>query len=575
LVCFLAALASCDKDGDEADKSAAPDPVRPNILVVVLDDVGTDLIDSYHEHPDAVTLPVIDGLAQRGVSFDAAWVEPLCSPTRAALLTGLHPGENGIGTVVGGSSALSTSWFTTLPREAKKDGYYTFAVGKWHLAGFLLNDLDHPNEIGFDYFAGSMDNLRANGTDYFDWTKVVNGVATEHHDVYATTDTADEAIAQIQEHRDQPWLGWVAFHSAHTPRHQPPEGLTYSSATLEPDPPELTRLMLEALDIELGRVLDRLPDKPTTVIVIGDNGTSELAQTPPLVPGHSKGSVYEPGIRVPLIVQGYGVAAAAEGRRSDALVQAPDLLATLTDLFRETPLESISSTSFEGCLRDPEGCTHRDIVYAERFTPNNPAPGEVTAHRQAAREHRYKLIIQDSGDEELYDLLADPDEIENLLTGPLTVEQEDAYLRLRAELLALRLVGGAGSAAVGLERDPAPTSDPDLEPWQQPLLDDARLAGWAGEGEASFSLEPGRGMRGPEVIVHATAPPARPGPSADRIDSAGDVPGTPEAEPSPMQRRSTIAGRAGGAIAIVMSLATLVLWHAPVPTGRRRQSRGV
>jgi hypothetical protein len=399
----------------------------------------------------------------------------------------------------------------------------------------------------------------------------VNGVATEHHDVYATTDTADEAIAQIQEHGDQPWLGWVAFHSAHLPYHRPPEGLTYSDAGLEPDPAELARLMLEALDIELGRVLDRLPEEPTTVVVIGDNGTSPLVETPPLVPGHSKGSLYEPGIRVPLIVAGYGVGAAAEGRRSDALVQAPDLLATLTDLFRETPLETTSSSSFEACLRDPEGCTHREIVYAEGFTPNNPEPGSVTAHRQATRERRYKLIIRESDDEELYDLLADPDEIANLLAGPLTVEQEDAYLRLHAELLPRRLVGAGGGAAAGLGLLATPTSGPGFEPRQELLPDDAGLAAPAGESEASLDLEPGWGMRRPEVIVPATAPPARRGPSADRADSAGDAPSLPEAKPSPIKRRSAIAGRLGGATAI--SLAILALWHAPVPTGRPRADR--
>jgi hypothetical protein len=277
---------------------------------------------------------------------------------------------------------------------------------------------------------------------------------------------------------------------------------------------------------------------------------------------------------VPLIVQGYGVATAAEGRRSDALVQAPDLLATLADLFREIPLETTSSRSFAGCLSDPEGCTHRDLVYAERFAPSNPAPGGVTAHRQAARERRYKLIIQDSGDEELYDLLADPEESVDLLAGPLTVEQEDAYLRLRAELLSRRLVGSAGSATVGLGLVAMPTSDPALEPRPELLVDDARLAVRAGEGEASLSLEPGRGMRRPEVIVYTPAPPVRCGPSADRGDSAEDAPGPPGARPSPTQRRSAIARRVGGAIAIAMSMAALAVWRAPVPTGRR-QPRGV
>ena len=404
----------------------------------------------------------------------------------------------------------------------------------------------------------------------------MNGVATEHHDVYATTDTADEAIAQIQEHGDQPWLGWVAFHSAHTPHHQPPEGLTYSDAGPEPDPAELARLMLEALDIELGRLLDRLPDDPTTVIVIGDNGTAASVQTPPLVPGHSKGSVYEPGIRVPLIVQGYGVAAAAEGRRSDALVQAPDLLATLTDLFRETPLESTSSTSFEGCLRDPEGCTHRDLVYAERFTPNNPAPGDVTAHRQAARERRYKLIIQDSGDEELYDLLADPDEIENLLAGPLTVEQEDAYLRLRAELLPRRLVGGGGSTAVGLGLVATPASDPGLEPRQELLLDDARSAALGRGRRGVPQPRTGRGMREPEADRTRNG-----GTGASRFFRRSRRLGGGCARPSgsgAFADAEALRDRQEGSEARSRSPYRWRPWRSgtpPIPTGRRRQSGGI
>src|SRR5262249_14983720 len=151
---------------------------------------------------------------------------------------------------------------------------------------------------------------------------------------YATTEQVDDAIARIQA-MPEPWFLYLAFNAPHQPFHAPPPNLhTYHLFGNPDDTPDLHfHAAIQAMDTEIGRLLSTLsPAKRerTTIVFLGDNGTPNEAITPPFEPGKAKGTLYEGGVHVPLIVQGRGVR--APGRESDVLVNSVDLFPTVLAL---------------------------------------------------------------------------------------------------------------------------------------------------------------------------------------------------------------------------------------------------
>lgn len=300
---------------------------RDNFLVILADDVGVDAIDVYAEGAAPGPTPNIDQLAAEGILFRHASTNPVCAPTRAEVLTGRHGFRTGIGTP---ESALLDLDETTLP-ELLAATHHTAAIGKWHLGG---NDVDHPIDSGFDYYAGS---LGSGLGDYSSWSKTTNSTTTtgstqNGFTTYATTDAADEAISKIAEFGEDPWFVWLAFNAAHTPFHVPPASLATITVNAGSDNPTKFKAAVEAMDTEIGRVLASIPQSirdDTTVIFIGDNGTPAGASESPFEPSHAKGSLYEGGTNVPLIVTSPRIGASDEGEESQALVSSVDLLATI------------------------------------------------------------------------------------------------------------------------------------------------------------------------------------------------------------------------------------------------------
>jgi len=388
---------------------------QPNVLLIVADDLGNDRVGAYAEHPDPGHTPNIDALAAQGLLFRNAWACPLCSPTRATILTGRYGFRTGVGAniLANGDAPELDLEETTLPEVLS--GYTSVALGKWHLG----RDLLHPNDSGFAHFAGTLHNLDRIGDDppsYFQWTKVVDGVESVST-TYATTDTADDAIAAFQS-LPQPWFVYCCFHAPHDPFHAPPPELHNYDLQGDPedDVPLFVRAAIEAMDTEIGRMLSFLPSD-TVVIFVGDNGTEDKAVDPPTVSGRNKGTPYEGGVNVPLIVKGPGVVPG----ECAALVDATDLFATLVELAGAShPTED--SISLVPYFADPARPSLREWVYAETFGPH--------PFRRAYRGERYKLIRQRSPgneSEELYDLLADPLETTDLLVAGMDEEAQAAY----------------------------------------------------------------------------------------------------------------------------------------------------
>jgi arylsulfatase B len=449
---WLLVLIACKaKPPASSTEQPLPEGPRPdNLLLIVMDDTGQDKVSAYSAHPTPPPTPHIDALAARGLRFTQAWAYPMCSPSRAALLTGQHPRRYGIGdrlTPNVSSWELPADATVTLPQMLALSPWPwdSSLLGKWHLsAGNLGEDpLHHPQLHGFAWSEGSLANLYAAVTnthpqaerDYFLWEEIRNGEVF-WKETYATTETVDDALSRAQQ-MQEPWLMWVALPSAHDPLHVPPPAL-YAGPEPQTDL-ELMDAMVMAMDAEIGRLLDGLDPEllaRTNVVLLGDNGTPSHGIALPLDPARGKSSVYEGGVRVPFVVAGPAVA--QPGTVTDALVSVVDLYPTLAELASVDPAQlpaSLDGQSFLPVLADPS-LPGRDTLFADFFVPNGPGP--YTFGATSVRDAHYKYVRTESGGEVVEELFrVEPqslDEGESLLGGALTAEEREAWERLSAVL---------------------------------------------------------------------------------------------------------------------------------------------
>lgn len=435
-------------------------PPGGNLLLVIADDLGVDKVAAYGEHPDPPVTPTIDSLAAEGVLFRNAYAYPSCSPTRAAMLTGRYARRTGIGRTVEANEADSilSTLEIGLPALLRYSPFYAYtssAIGKWHIGSEQLpSGLLHPQDMGFDWYAGSFGNLGGGlleverRKDYFYWEKVQDAEPVMS-EVYTTTDNVDDAIARIAS-MPQPWLLWLAFTAPHTPVHIPPAELhPYNLGPFAGDYPKY-QAMVSALDTELGRLLDTMPPEvraDTTIVFVGDNGTPVHATSAPFLAGRAKTTLYEGGTNVPLIVAGPLVQ--HPGSEVAALVHVVDILPTFAEI-AGVPLNAlygaptgsgglvdwpIDGASLLPFLADPSA-PGRDYLYTEKFSPNDRF--DPANEHQALRDARFKLVVHSDEDDQLFDLSTygykDGD---NLLSSPLDPVAAEAYERLHTELARL------------------------------------------------------------------------------------------------------------------------------------------
>lgn len=427
-----------------------PDPPGGNVLILLLDDIGIDKVGAYGASDSAPPTPRIDALAAEGVRFDRAYSSPVCSPTRGIVLTGRHARRTGLGWIVDTGSKdyvlpLEATTFAEALDETHGPSVGVNAIGKWHVAGPKADDwLAHPNAQGFDWYEGSPGNPQYKPErGYWLWDKNTNGVLSES-DVYMTTATVDDTLARIDV-LDEPWTLYVPFNAAHTPLSVPPDHLHTQDVDESSSQRELFDAVVEALDTEIGRLLDSMDPEilaRTTVLTVGDNGTPDHAVGDELDPDQQKHTVYEGGIHVPFIVTGPHVTGPAT---SDALVHVADIFATTMEI-QGVPLTGtgdlvldldsgpipIDGRSLLGQLADPE-LPLRELLYAEGFSPNGAGPFGID--RRILRNERYKLMRLGPDTEHFFDL-SNPDQLdgEDLLAGPLDAEQQAAFDTLTAAL---------------------------------------------------------------------------------------------------------------------------------------------
>lgn len=256
---------------------AAQPTNQPNILIILADDLGWNDV-GYHGSP--IETPNIDRIAHEGIELDRFYVQPSCSPTRAALMTGKVPMRLGIYRPLNKNSELSLPLNEQiLPQYLAKVGYQRFMVGKWHLGHYKSAML--PNQRGFEHFYGSLTGgigywNKVHGGGY-DWQR--NGV-TVREEGYATHLLVDE-VRMLLEARDKnrPNLMYAAFQAPHLPNEAPAETIAkYAKLLAEHPNPVRHRhaAMVDELDQAIGKVLEIYKEQGmlnnTLVLFMSDNG---------------------------------------------------------------------------------------------------------------------------------------------------------------------------------------------------------------------------------------------------------------------------------------------------------------
>ncbi len=394
--------------GPDIDTGSNP---TPNFLFIISDDQGLDASAQYALSQDVPNTPVLNALAESGIVFDNAWATPSCTTTRGSIISGQHGVNSGVATTPSLMDANTNTMQRFLGNTSTTSSYSSAVIGKWHLAGGNTNNLlSHPNDSGVGYYAG---NISGTIDDYSDWPLTINGNTTTSN-TYHTTHVTDLAIDWIEQQQN-PWFMWLAYVSPHSPFHLPPEDLHTqtlpgTSADINANPRSYYLAAIEAMDTEIGRLLDSLPSSTrdnTMIVFLGDNGTPRaVIDTAAYERSHGKNSLYEGGIRVPMIVSGQGVDRLNE--REAALVNTVDLFATISEAADLNPPQDTDGQSFLALLSD-FSAPIRAYNYSE-FVSND-------THGWTVRDANYKLIVFADGTQELYQLQDDPREINNLMSA--------------------------------------------------------------------------------------------------------------------------------------------------------------
>ena len=402
---LLALLAAC-----------SPQPAAPNIVIFVADDLGWGDVGF---HGSEIETPRLDQLAREGLELSAHYVQPICSPTRAALLTGRYPIRYGF--QVGVVRPWSTSGLplseVLLPERLADAGYATHMVGKWHLGAASSELL--PTERGFDSHYGQYTGL----IDY--WTHERLGGLDWHRDAkplreegYATHLLRDEAVRIVREHDyEAPLFLYVPFSAPHFPLQAPAQHIERYASTIKDPKRRVYAAMVSCMDEAIGATLDQLEQvgqrENTLVLFLSDNG-AYLAQA-----GSNgdlrgqKSDLYEGAIRAPTLISWPG--RIAPGKVLDSPLHVTDWFPTLLQI--ATHGQTRPTTEWEPKIDGVDLSAHLldSSPLADRTILLNTQrkQGALRAGRWKLVAHHHLRTLADRENDatfgvELYDLEADP-----------------------------------------------------------------------------------------------------------------------------------------------------------------------
>ena len=330
LFSLCAGTTSCRENSDHDSSTPAE---KPNIILILADDQGWGDL-SYNGNTNLNT-PNLDALAKDGVSFENFYVQPVCSPTRAELLTGRHFTRMGVYATSAGGERFNLDE-TTMAELFKMDGYQTAAYGKWHSG---MQPPYHPNARGFDDYYGFASGHWGN---YFDPMLERNGAIVQGSG-FLVDDLTDKGLEFITKNKSQPFFLYLPLNTPHSPMQVPdrywnrfkdkPLELKYKDSITENK--NFTRAalaMVENIDYNVGRITNLLEtlelEKNTILVYLSDNGPNGWRWNGGMK--GRKGSTDEGGVRSPLFITWKDVL--PKGLKVTSIASAIDILPTLTSL---------------------------------------------------------------------------------------------------------------------------------------------------------------------------------------------------------------------------------------------------
>lgn len=353
----------------------AGEPPRPNVLIILTDDHGYGDVSTYHASD--VRTPNIDDLAARGMLFQNMRANcTVCSPSRAALLTGRFPDRVGVPGVIRTQPENSWGYFDptvpTLADELKLAGYHTAIVGKWHLG---LVSPNTPNERGFDHFHGFLGDMMESYTTHLrhgnNYMRL-NGETIDPvgHATDLFSEWAAEYLRERSESPTQPFFLYLAYNAPHFPIEPPAQWLE----RVKQRAPQLDEkraknvAFVEHLDDGIGRVLQVLRDtgldQSTLVVFTADNGGSlpHGQNNDPWRDG--KQSHYDGGLRVPFVMCWPGHI--LPGRHSDYSGLSFDLFPTILELAGRPVTQNLDAVSLLPVMKGEAMTKTRDLYFVRR-----------------------------------------------------------------------------------------------------------------------------------------------------------------------------------------------------------------
>jgi len=435
-------------------------PLKPNIVLILADDLGWTGVGSYGS--PLYRTPNIDRLAADVMKFRQAYsAASLCSPTRASILTGKYPARLHLTDYIPGepfpfAKMLPPDWTKRLPaceitisERLRAAGYATASIGKWHLGA----EDARPEQYGFDYSVAGIG--RGSPASYFSPYRnpyLEDGPKGE----FLSDRLTDEALKWIEANRNKPFFLYLPHFAVHTPIQAKPDVTTKYQKVLEASPNPLHTnpayaALTESVDDSVGRILRKLDELKLTdrtlVVFTSDNGgLIRVTSNSPLRSG--KASTYEGGVRVPLIVRWPGTVRPGV---CETPVISPDFYPTFLEIAggQEDPKHVCDGKSLVTLLRQGGSLPARDLYW--HYPHYNNGNSTHTAPFTAVREGDLKLLqFHEDGRFELYDLRQDLGETKNLADS-----RPEDRARLAAKIEQWRKDVGAQMPSANPKHDPA------------------------------------------------------------------------------------------------------------------------
>ncbi len=354
--------------------SIAQGATKPNIIVILADDLGWGDLSSYGAKD--LKTPNIDKLAAEGMKLGNFRANcPVCSPTRASLMTGCYPDRVGVPGVIRTHSNNSWGHFApigpTLPQLMRKHGYHATMIGKWHLG---LESPNTPLERGFEYFHGFLGDMM---DDYYTHLRHGENYMRLNKDVITPTGHATDlfstwAAAYIKDPRrnEKPFFLYLAYNAPHTPIQPPDDWLQKVKEREKGIDEKRAKLvaLIEHMDAGIGKVMESLEKsgkKDNTLILFSSDNGGDLP------PGGNNGpwrdgkqSMYEGGLRVPFIATWPGKIKAGSTNGLEAMTM--DILPTLVDLIGGPKQPRVDGSSILPTLMGEKQELARELYFTRR-----------------------------------------------------------------------------------------------------------------------------------------------------------------------------------------------------------------